>query len=297
MKILLTGATGQVGSELVALLGPQHLLLTPGRDQLDLARPESLRQVVRQGRPALIINAGAYTAVDQAQTEAELAMRINAESPAVLAQEAEKLNIPLIHFSTDYVFDGSGERAWRESDTPHPLNVYGQSKLAGEQAVLASGAAAMVLRTQWVYGLRGRNFLLTMLRLATERKELKVVNDQTGAPTWSRSLARAVAAILEQGKGQGADWWHQQAGLYHVAAQGETSWYGFARRIIELSGLPARPVVTGISSSAYPTPARRPANGRLDCSKFIRSFGPLPEWDAALNECMAEWRNQDRRPG
>ena len=233
-------------------------------------------------RPGLIVNAAAYTAVDRAESEPELAFAINARAPGLLAEAAARLDCGLVHYSTDYVFSGEGASPWRESDATAPVNVYGASKLAGEQAVLASGADALILRTSWVYGGPGQNFVNTMLRLAGERERLTVVDDQIGAPTASRFLADATLAALAQD-------WRARAGLYHLSASGDTSWCGFARAIVEQALAHGQALklsaadIAPIPSSSYPTPARRPANSRLDCSAFEQAFAVhRPHWRAQL---------------
>jgi dTDP-4-dehydrorhamnose reductase len=285
MKILLLGKHGQVSRELQASLQGQGELSVRGREQLDLALPDQIRQQVRELRPELIINAAAYTAVDQAESEPELAFAINAVAPGVLAEEAAALGAPLIHYSTDYVYDGSKSAPYIESDPTNPLGVYGQSKLAGERALQAVGGEYLILRTSWVYSLHGRNFLLTMQRLLQERDELKVVADQIGAPTWAGSIASTTAQLIQHWRdGQAGPW-----GLYHLSAQGETSWFGFASAIAEQ--LRAAGQNTGqllpIPSSAYPTPAQRPLNSRLDCSRLQHDWQvQLPDWRSALLECL-----------
>ncbi|MBC3420813.1 dTDP-4-dehydrorhamnose reductase [Pseudomonas sp. RW3S2] len=285
MKILVCGRNGQVAQALqqaLAGLGELHLL---GRDQLDLAQPEGMREPLRQLAPDLIINAAAHTAVDQAESEAPLAYAINAEGPRVLAEEAARLGTPLIHYSTDYVFDGNKTTPYVEDDPVHPLGVYGQSKLAGEQAIAAVGAQHLILRTSWVYSLHGRNFLLTMQRLLQERPQLKVVDDQIGAPTWAGTIAASTRALIERWQaGQAGAW-----GTYHLTAQGETSWFGFAQAIAEqlkARGLPCAELLP-IPSSEYPTPARRPLNSRLDCSRLTREWQvSQPHWQQALIDCL-----------
>ncbi|WP_372821700.1 dTDP-4-dehydrorhamnose reductase [Pseudomonas parafulva] len=285
MKILVCGRNGQVAQALqqaLAGLGELHLL---GRDQLDLAHPEAVREPLRQLAPDLIINAAAHTAVDQAESEAPLAHAINAEGPRVLAEEAARLGAPLIHYSTDYVFDGNKTTPYVEDDPVHPLGVYGQSKLAGEQAIAAVGAEHLILRTSWVYSLHGRNFLLTMQRLLQERPQLKVVDDQIGAPTWAGTIAASTRAMIERWQaGQAGAW-----GTYHLTAQGETSWFGFAQAIAEqlkARDLPCAELLP-IPSSEYPTPARRPLNSRLDCSRLAREWQvSQPHWQQALIDCL-----------
>lgn len=286
MKILLTGASGQVGYELERSLQILGEVVAPRRAAMDLSDPDQVRHTVRAVRPSLIVNAAAYTAVDRAESEPALAWRINAEAPAVLAAEARALGAAMIQFSTDYVFDGSKQGAWCESDQPAPLNVYGHSKLAGEQAVEQAGIAHLILRTSWVYSMRGNNFLRTMLRLARERGELRVVADQIGAPTWSRTIADTTARLLTAADIGGHPWWDEHSGLYHLACQGHTSWHGFAEAIVAAAGLPC-PVLP-IASADYPQAARRPANSRLDCSRLISRFGPIPDWETALSLCIAE---------
>ena len=285
MRILLLGQHGQVSRELQASLQGQAELSVRGREQLDLAQPEQIRQQVRALRPELIINAAAYTAVDQAESESEQAFAINAVAPGVLAEEAAALGAPLIHYSTDYVYDGSKSAPYVESDPTNPLGVYGQSKLAGERAMQAVGGAQLILRTSWVYSLHGRNFLLTMQRLLQERDSLNVVADQIGAPTWAGSIASTTAQLIQRWReGQAGPW-----GLYHLSAQGETSWFGFASAIAEQLRAAGKNAgqLQPIPSSAYPTPAQRPLNSRLDCSRLQRDWQiQLPDWHDALLECL-----------
>ncbi|QLC73406.1 dTDP-4-dehydrorhamnose reductase [Pseudomonas sp. LPB0260] len=289
MKILLLGQHGQVSRELQLSLAGQAELVVRGRDQLDLGQPEQIRRQVRELRPALIINAAAHTAVDQAESEPELAFAINATAPGVLAEEAAVLGAPLIHYSTDYVFDGGKAASYTEDDTPNPLGVYGQSKLAGEQAIRAAGGEHLILRTSWVYSLHGRNFLLTMQRLLQERDSLNVVADQIGAPTWAGSIARASAELIAHWRaGQAGPW-----GTYHLTGQGETSWFGFASAIAEQLRAQGKPAaqLEAIPTSAYPTPAQRPLNSRLDCTRLQHDWHiQLPDWDDALLECLASPR-------
>lgn len=284
MNILLTGGSGQVGQALQRSLSGMGTLIVPGRAQLDLADPDAIRRCVAETQPALIINAGAYTAVDQAESEPALAQRINGDAPGVLAESAKAIGAALIHYSTDYVFDGTKQGAWTEDDVPAPLSVYGRTKLAGEQAIAAAGISHLILRTSWVYGREGKNFLLTMLRLAQTRDALSIVDDQIGAPTWSTTIAEATAAILRVagGPAQLADY----TGLYHLCAQGQTSWYGFAQAIFSHPAVTHRPRLTAIPSEAYPTAAMRPKNSVMSTEKFRRHFGTLPAWDAALNDCL-----------
>ncbi|MBF8748221.1 dTDP-4-dehydrorhamnose reductase [Pseudomonas putida] len=285
MKVLVCGRNGQVAQALQAELGGLGELHLLGREQLDLAQPEALREPLRELAPDLIINAAAHTAVDQAEHETELAFAINAESPRVLAEEAARLGVPLIHYSTDYVFDGDKPAPYTEDDAPNPLGVYGRSKLAGEQAIAAVGGEHLILRTSWVYSLHGRNFLLTMQRLLQEKPELRIVCDQIGAPTWASTIAFSTRALIERWQnGQAGAW-----GTYHLTAQGETSWFGFAQAIgeqLKARGLPCAELLP-IPSSEYPTPARRPLNSRLDCSRLAREWQvSQPHWQQALIDCL-----------
>ncbi|CUI09733.1 dTDP-4-dehydrorhamnose reductase [Massilia antarctica] len=285
MKILLTGASGQVGHELARSLRPLGELAAPGHAECDLADLDQLRAVLRAVRPNLIVNAAAYTAVDRAEGEGALAMRINADAPALMAQEARALGAALLHYSTDYVFDGSSAGAYAETDTPAPLNVYGRSKLAGEQAIAAAGIPHLILRTSWLYGMHGNNFLLTMLRLARERPQLRIVADQHGAPTWSRTVADTSAQLLGLALAGGAPWWERHGGLYHLGSQGETSWAGFAEAIFAATGTACQ--VIPISAAEYGASAPRPPNSRLNCARLMALCGPLPHWRAALADCLA----------
>lgn len=300
MKILLTGKTGQVGYELERSLQGLGTVGALDRSQMDMTNLSQVRDVVREVKPDLIVNPAAYTAVDKAESEPELAMRINGEAPGIMAEEARKLGAAMIHYSTDYVFDGTKRSPqgdlvpYTEDDAPNPINVYGKTKLAGEQAIVASGCAHLILRTSWVYSMRGKNFLLTMLRLANERDELAIVNDQYGAPTWSRTIADTTAHILRKmsSSENNAEWWRQHAGLYHMTAQGQTTWQGFAQEIMtkaEQLGLLNKqaPTVLGITTQDYPTPALRPLNSSLDIQKFSRSFDLIPTaWQWGVNECL-----------
>ena len=283
MKILISGHTGQVARELQLALH-EHELISLGRQAFDLSRPDSLREIILRERPALVINAAAYTAVDRAEQERELAFAINAEAPGVMADACFELDIPLIHYSTDYVFDGSKATPYREIDTPHPLNVYGASKVAGEQALRISGCEHLILRTSWVYSQHGRNFLLTMQRLLQEREELSVVDDQIGAPTWAGSIASATADLIEKWQ-HGRHHW----GTYHLTCQGETTWFGFASAIAERLRAAGKPCarLLPIPSSAYPTPAQRPLNSRLDGERLEQTWQiRLPDWQTALDACL-----------
>lgn len=289
LRILISGQHGQVSQALQQSLKDLGELIVLGRDQLDLSQPPSIRPVVREIRPDLIINAAAHTAVDQAQSEPDLAFAINATSPGVFAEEAAALGIPFIHYSTDYVFDGSKDAPWNEADAPNPLGVYGASKLAGEQAIAAAGGHYLILRTSWVYSLTGRNFLLTMQRLLQEREKLSVVADQIGAPTWAGTIAQSTRQLIEHWRdGKPGAW-----GVYHLTASGETSWFGFAQAIGQQLIEAGKPCASlePIASSAYPTPAVRPLNSRLDCSRLQREWGvSQPDWHDAMLECLAQPR-------
>jgi dTDP-4-dehydrorhamnose reductase len=291
MKILITGNSGQVARELQLYLAGKGEVIALGRDRLDLGNPELIRQQVRAQAPDLLINAAAYTAVDQAESELEVAFAINATAPGVLAEEAAALGVPLIHYSTDYVFDGTQPGAYTEEDATAPLGAYGRSKLAGEQAIQAVGAEHLILRTSWVYSLHGRNFLLTMQRLLQEREELRVVDDQIGAPTWAGFIAETTALALTGGAGPA----RERSGVYHLTAAGSVSWCGFARAIFQATRATSPafsvPDVVPIPSSQYPLPARRPLNSRLDTSKLRAAFGVAPPaWEALLQRCLQDAR-------
>lgn len=294
MRILLLGKSGQLGWELQRSLAPLGQVIAPGRDDVqaggDLTQLDALAAAVRGYAPQLIVNAAAYTAVDKAQSQPELARRVNALAPGVLACEAERLGAWLVHYSSDYVFDGSGDRPWRESDTPSPVNVYGQTKLEGERAVQAGCSRHLIWRTSWVYAARGANFARTMLRLAAEREELRVVKDQMGAPTGADLLADLTALALQQ-VGRCAD----LSGLYHVSASGQTSWHGYACHVIEQARRlrPDRALrvrrIEAVPSSEFASPAQRPLNSRLDNARFCAAFGlSLPPWQQGVDRMLAE---------
>ena len=282
MRILLTGRNGQVGWELERTLGPLGEVIAFDRAGLDLAKPDEIVARVREVKPDVIVNPAAYTAVDKAESEPDLAMAINGTAPGILAEEAKRLGALLVHYSTDYIFDGEKEGPHVETDAPNPLSVYGTSKLAGERAIAASGADHLIFRTSWVYASRGKNFLLTILRLAREKPELRVVADQYGAPTWARDIATATALVLGR-RPAGAD---IPSGIYHLTAAGRTTWHGFARKIVELVAL-STPVVP-ITTADYPTAAKRPMNSVLDGTRLQQAFRiGLPVWGHSVELCAA----------
>jgi dTDP-4-dehydrorhamnose reductase len=280
--ILLIGSSGQLGLELARALPAHGRVVALDRAALDLGDADSIVAAVRGARPQIVVNAAAYTAVDRAESEPARADTINARAPGILAEEAKRSDALLIHYSTDYVFDGEAAEPYDELAVPNPINAYGRSKLAGERAITGVGGASLLLRTSWVYGLRGQNFLTTMRRLAGERDELRVVADQFGTPNWTRSLADATAVLV----GRGAADLAERAGLYHLSGSGSTSWFGFARAIFAGAD---RPRVAPIPTSEYPTAARRPRNSVLSSAKFANAFGfALPSWQEMLQACLAE---------
>ncbi|MEX0144868.1 dTDP-4-dehydrorhamnose reductase [Massilia sp. LMS1-1-1.1] len=287
-RILITGKTGQVGYELERSLQGLGEVIALDRSQMDLADLNQVRNVIRRVKPTLIVNPAAYTAVDKAESEPELAMRINGEAPGIMAEEARKVGAAMIHYSTDYVFDGSKNGPYVETDPTCPVNVYGSSKLAGEQAIQATGIPHLILRTSWVYSTHGKNFLLTMLRLAQERDELSIVSDQFGAPTWSRTIADTTAHIVAQSVAAANRqvWWEKHSGLYHLTAQGQTSWFGFTEAIMAHASVAKRPRLKPIPAQAYPVPARRPANSMLSSERLKKTFCGLPHWQDALKLCQ-----------
>lgn len=293
MKLLLTGPTGQVGWELARTLLPLGAVTAVSRTQADLSNIHSLQTIIRQIKPDIIVNPAAYTAVDKAETEHAQAFLINAEAPGVLAEEAKKLGSLLVHYSTDYVFDGTKSTPYDEQDLPNPINVYGQSKLAGERAIQAVGGDYLILRTSWVYASRGSNFLKTILRLAAEREELRIVADQIGAPTWARLIAEATAQIVRQSVcARRTDSFN--SGLFHLTSSGETSWHGFAEKIVAIAReqnklMLKNKAIHPIPTTDYPLPAVRPANSRLSSQRLEQEFGlAMPSWDNALSLCMQE---------
>src|SRR6202451_210200 len=295
-KILLTGKNGQLGDDLQQMLPRLGEVIVTDREQCDLSRPAQIRNLIRYVHPDLIVNAAAYTAVDQAEKDEALACAINSEAPAVMAEEAKKIGAALVHYSTDYVFDGAKNSPYAENDLPNPISAYGRTKLAGEQAVRDSGADHLIFRTEWVYSRRGKNFLLTILRLATQREELRIVRDQVGAPTWSREIARATVQALEQicnREGGLSD----VSGTYHMTAAGVTNWHEFAAAILEeashasetapwfAAATGGNPIITRrvipIATKEFPTPARRPAYSILSNARLLSTFGvQLLDWRA-----------------
>jgi dTDP-4-dehydrorhamnose reductase len=285
VKILLTGKNGQVGQELQHALAPLGEIIAYDRTGLDLAVADSIVAAVRSAGPEVLINAAGYTAVDQAEREPEAAHAVNARGVAVLAEEARRAGALLIHYSTDYVFDGVQDKPYVEEDAPNPLNAYGLSKLAGERAIQQTGCAHLILRTSWVYAERGKNFFLAMRRLLAEKGELRIVSDQIGAPTFAGDLAAATAGLLGD---LGAPALGERRGVYHMTASGSTSWHGFATAIARLEGVDPLARVVPIPSEAYAAAARRPKNSRLSNEKLLREFGvALPSWEASLAVCHA----------
>jgi dTDP-4-dehydrorhamnose reductase len=292
-KILLTGKNGQLGWELQRSLATFAQVVATDSKELDLADPDAIRRTIRRIAPDIIINPAAYTAVDKAEGDAELAMAVNGIAPGVLAEESLRLGALLVHYSTDYVFDGSKAAPYTEEDAPNPQSVYGRTKLAGEQAILASGCKHLILRTSWVYGVHGGNFVKTILRLAKERNELRIVADQFGAPTWARNLAQATASALSCW--QSKNWDSDLSGLYHLTAAGRTNWHEYAEEIVRLArkrdpALAAKLLdIRPIATQEYPVPAKRPANSVLSNDKIRDAFGiVLPEWRDSLAECVRE---------
>jgi dTDP-4-dehydrorhamnose reductase len=284
-RILLTGATGQLGRELLHTLAPLGEIIAPSRVAFDLTDTASIQIFLRSHRPHWIVNAAAYTAVDQAETNQPLAFAINADAVRTIGLEARAIDATVLHFSTDYVFDGLSSSPYVETDQPNPINVYGASKRAGEQALLQTGANALIFRTSWVFGATGKNFLNTIIKLAQERATINVVDDQHGAPTWSRDLARMTAHIIATG--------NPTPGIYHAAAAGETTWAGFAIEALRQLALrkPSENLatITPVPTSDYPTPAARPANSRLNCNKLAQTFDwRMMDWRQSLSQVIDE---------
>jgi dTDP-4-dehydrorhamnose reductase len=306
LRIVLTGKNGQVGRELEPRLAGLGCLTSVGRTELDLANPDEIRRLIRHVQPGLIVNAAAYTAVDRAESDEPTAYAVNATAPSVMAEEAKRLGALLVYYSTDYVFDGSKRTPYLEDDPPNPQNVYGKTKLAGEQAIQQSGASHLIFRTAWVYAREGRNFLLTILRLATQREELRIVNDQFGSPTWSREIAVATASVLTNliAQSGGLASAAERSGLYHMTAAGEINWSVFAQTILDEASVHGatqpwfeaatggKPMIAGrvvpISTDEYPTPAKRPPYSVLSNDRLREVFGlSLPDWRAQLRSVFA----------
>ena len=297
MRVLVTGAGGQVGAAVARLLASRAEVIAHERATLDLADRAQIETRVREAAPDVIVNAAAYTAVDRAESDADTAQAVNATAPGLLGEAARRANAVLVHFSTDYVFDGTKAAPYVEGDATNPLGAYGRTKLAGEQAIAASGCAYATLRTAWVYGPTGKNFLLTMLRLASQGNPVRVVDDQRGAPTSSLQIARAVVALLTAGEGMvnavALDRIRAASGLYHATAAGETTWHGFATEIFAQrahgpGGSATPPAVTPIATREYPTPAKRPAYSVLSSGKLESTFGVrLGDWRAGLSEALS----------
>jgi len=293
MKILLFGKNGQLGWELNRSLQPFGEVVALDLGEVDFSEPEGLRQVVQEIKPDVICNAVAYTAVDKAESEEALVMKINGDAPGVLAEEAKKLDALLVHYSTDYVFDGTKTSPYVETDKPNPLNVYGRTKLAGEQAVQASGCDYLIFRTSWVYASRAKNFLLAMLKLVQEREELSIVDDQVGSPTSARLIADTTVICIQQAidEKRAGDF---SSGLYHLTNSGHTSWFGFAEEIVHfarshMEGPFCIKTLKAIPTTEYPTPATRPVNSQLALSKLESTFlVKMPDWKKSLSLCMDE---------
>jgi dTDP-4-dehydrorhamnose reductase len=305
--ILLTGKNGQIGFELEKLLPRMGKLIAVDREDMDLTNPSEIRRTIQELRPRLIVNAAAYTAVDKAETDQDSARALNTDAPAILAEEAKKLGAALVHFSTDYIFDGLKGPPYFEDDSGNPMSVYGQTKLAGEEAVRQIGGPHLTFRTQWVYGTRGQNFLLTILRLATQREELRIVSDQIGAPTWCREIARATVSILRElslGSNPAISL-SDFSGTYHMTGTGTTTWYDFTRAILDevastaavvpwfAAATSGRPLITQrivpITTIQYPTPAKRPAYSVLSNERLLRTFRlRLPDWQTQLHSAVSD---------
>lgn len=298
-RILLTGKNGQVGSELQRALAPLGSVIAVDSDEMDLVDADAIRQMLRSFKPSIIVNPAAFTAVDKAESESDIANKVNAVAPGIMAEEARKLGAVLVHYSTDYVFDGDKPSPYVEADNPNPQSVYGRTKLAGESAIRSSGCKHLILRTSWVYGVHGGNFVKTILRLAKERDELRIVADQFGAPTWARDLAQTTAMALELWQGRG--WDAKSGGLYHLTGGGRTNWHGFAEEIVrqarkyDASLADKQLVIKPIATHEYPVPAKRPANSVLANDRIRETFGiVLPPWQESLAECVRLIYEQDK---
>ncbi|MDI4233206.1 dTDP-4-dehydrorhamnose reductase [Bradyrhizobium sp. Arg237L] len=301
MRILLTGTNGQVGGALQPLLAKHGTIIAPPRAEFDLSKPETLAERLDNFRPDLIINPAAYTAVDRAEDERELAFLVNAKAPEMIAKWAAQHRVPLVHFSTDYVFDGSGDKPWREDSPTNPLSVYGASKLAGDAAIQSAGGPHLIARTSWVYAAKGANFLRTIARLAGERKELRIVADQIGAPTSASAIADAIAGIVPPNLSDLNALLVRNSGVVNLVCAGETSWHGFASAIV--AGLKSRGVelavesIVPIAAADFPTKAKRPGNSRLDLSRLKNQFGmTTPAWQDALTAELEEFAAMQQAP-
>jgi dTDP-4-dehydrorhamnose reductase len=283
-RILVTGRNGQVGYELRRTISTLGNIIAVDRKEMDLCDPDQIRQQIQNTKPDLIINTAAYTAVDQAESDAETAMQINGTAPGIIAAEAKKIGAAMIHYSTDYVFDGSKSTPYLETDTPNPVSIYGKTKLAGEQAVQAVGLPHLILRTSWVYGKHGKNFYNTILRLAHEREELGIVDDQVGCPTWSRTIAETTAQLIaQQLLTKEGNYFSDCSGIYNLVSKGQTSWYKFAKRFLELDPRRAEQTLTKlkpIGTDQYPTPAKRPTYSVMSTQKLESTFSlAMPQWE------------------
>lgn len=283
--ILLLGKNGQVGWELIRTLAPLGKVVACDKKSCDLESPDAIRAAIRGSAPQIIVNAAAYTAVDAAETDQERVMAINAAAPGIIAEEAKRLNSLFVHYSTDYVFDGKSPEPYQENDDPRPLNLYGKSKLAGEKIIEEINGKSLIIRTSWVYSLRGKNFLLKMLELSKEKKTLRIVDDQIGAPTWSRCIAEGTSLFLMKCLANPQTEWK---GIYHMTCGGQISWYGFAKAIFEKSGKDDMELIP-IPTSQYPAPAARPKNSLLSNKKLLDACGiALPSWEKALAFCLQD---------
>jgi dTDP-4-dehydrorhamnose reductase len=292
MRILLTGKSGQVGGELQRILATIGETAATNRNELDLSKPDQIRNTVRHFRPELIVNAGAYTAVDKAESESEIARAVNGIAPGILAEEARTVGAVLVHYSTDYVYSGEASaRPYLETDSTDPASVYGKTKLEGDLAIEESGVPYLIFRTSWIYGREGKNFLRTILRLAGEQEELRIVDDQIGTPTWCRSIAEStgeiVGQLLKRGSSSFPETVAEVSGIYHMTCGGRTSWHGFARSILDLADPTPQPQLVGIPTRDYSTPACRPAYSVLSNAKLKATFDiVLPDWEETLRYCL-----------
>ncbi len=295
MKILLIGKNGQVGWQLERALAPLGEVMATDKNVIDMAKHNSIISTIQNIKPDLIVNASAYTAVDKAESDADTAMSINASALSVIATEAKKINAVVIHYSTDYVFDGAKNKPYTENDTTNPMGIYGKSKLEGEKMLAEAGVPYLIFRTSWVYDTRGKNFLLTMLRLAQEREEMRVVNDQTGSPTWAKMIAMATSQIISQGSKDIQGFIQENKGIYHMTSAGETTWYNFAKNIIENAAgqknFKVKSIIP-ITTNEYPTPAKRPQYSVMDNSKLKNTFNiSIPSWEKGLKLVLEELKH------